>query len=287
MKTIKLLPIVLVLVMTFFSACTPGAPLTICHATEDPANPYEAIPVDSDGLKEHREHPNDFGPVPAGGCPTIPMVITDGRITICHATISETNPYREITVSVYGLAGHGPHEGDIFPAPERGCPDGPLDVSDDGNITICHNTGSETNPYDEITISLNALSGHDTHADDIIPAPENGCPTIPLVITEGKITICHRTSSATNPYREITVSVYGLAGHGTHEEDIFPAPEDGCPDSPLDISDEGKITICHNTGSETNPYVEITISLNGLNGHDAHEGDIIPAPESGCPTVQP
>lgn len=56
----------------------------------------------------------------------------------------------------------------------------------------------------------------------------------------------------------------------------------------------GKITICHATRSETNPYVEITISVNGLNGHGPeadphhHAGswkDIIPAPAGGCPTT--
>jgi hypothetical protein len=58
----------------------------------------------------------------------------------------------------------------------------------------------------------------------------------------------------------------------------------------------GKITICHATRSNTNPYVEITISVNGLHGHGPaddsrhHEGswkDIIPAPEGGCPTTVP
>lgn len=45
-----------------------------------------------------------------------------------------------------------------------------------------------------------------------------------------------------------------------------------------------KITICHATGSETNPYVQITVNVNGLNGHGGHAGDIIPAPAGGCPT---
>lgn len=46
----------------------------------------------------------------------------------------------------------------------------------------------------------------------------------------------------------------------------------------------GKTTICHSTGSDTNPYVEITISNNALPAHGRHhEGrDIIPAPEGGC-----
>jgi hypothetical protein len=56
----------------------------------------------------------------------------------------------------------------------------------------------------------------------------------------------------------------------------------------------GKITICHATKSHTNPYVEITISVNGLHGHGPaddphhHAGswkDIIPAPAGGCPTT--
>jgi hypothetical protein len=50
--------------------------------------------------------------------------------------------------------------------------------NNDGKITICHATGSETNPYVEITISVNALPAHERHQDgeDIIPAPAEGCP---------------------------------------------------------------------------------------------------------------
>ena len=45
-----------------------------------------------------------------------------------------------------------------------------------------------------------------------------------------KITICHKTGSAKNPYVEITVSYDSITdGHGTHEGDIIPAPESGCP----------------------------------------------------------
>jgi hypothetical protein len=44
--------------------------------------------------------------------------------------------------------------------------------------TICHSTGSETNPYVLITVSDNALKAHARHHDgrDIIPAPAGGCP---------------------------------------------------------------------------------------------------------------
>jgi hypothetical protein len=51
-------------------------------------------------------------------------------------------------------------------------------------------------------------------------------------------------------------------------------------------TDNGKTTICHATGSATNPYVQITVSNNALAAHSRHQGgrDIIPAPEAGCPS---
>ena len=45
----------------------------------------------------------------------------------------------------------------------------------------------------------------------------------------------------------------------------------------------GKIVICHATGSAGNPYVEIEVDRNGLNGHGDHPADLIPAPAEGCP----
>ncbi|MBP1693960.1 MAG: hypothetical protein H6Q37_1843 [Chloroflexi bacterium] len=49
-----------------------------------------------------------------------------------------------------------------------------------------------------------------------------------------------------------------------------------------------KISLCHATGSTTNPYVEITVSVAGAtHGHAKHPGDIIPAPAGGCPLSTP
>ncbi len=45
-----------------------------------------------------------------------------------------------------------------------------------------------------------------------------------------KITLCHATGSAANPYEEITVSVEDATdGHAKHTGDIIPAPVGGCP----------------------------------------------------------
>jgi hypothetical protein len=198
------------------------------------------------------------------------------------------------------------------------------DLLNGGKITICHVTGSTTDPYEQITIGLNELGAHATDKDDIIPAPAGGCPNkLEKGKNPGKIEICHATGSATNPYNEITVDYNGLVGHLSHPGDIIPAPEEGCPSvtaTPVlmtatptftvtltladtltetieptstltatptaTITGNGNqmITICHATGSSKKPYVMITISVNGLNGHSKHAGDIIPAPPGGCPT---
>ena len=43
------------------------------------------------------------------------------------------------------------------------------------------------------------------------------------------------------------------------------------------IHRDKKVTICHRTGSDSNPYVEITISENAWenNGHGNHDGDFV------------
>ncbi len=178
-----------------------------------------------------------------------------------------------------------------------------------GQITICHATDNATNPYDRMTVDFNVLTAHIDHKNDLIPASAGGCPkTVKTGSNDGKITICHATDSTTNPYNEITIDFNALRGHSNHEGDVISAPEGGCPlvtvtpaisvtptvtvtptmtttpATPTPGNNDGKITICHATGSSKNPYVMITVSVNGLNGHDKHPGDIIPAPAGGCST---
>jgi hypothetical protein len=56
----------------------------------------------------------------------------------------------------------------------------------------------------------------------------------------------------------------------------------------VEAGNPDKITICHRTGSPKKPYVQISVSRNAVqdgHGHGSHEGDLIPAPEGGCPTT--
>jgi len=293
---IKLLVITQILALTLLTACaTVGnalgtTPTNVCHATGDPANPYEEVTVNSTELvNEHLAHPNDIFPVPVGGCPASSVAASSGKIVICHVTGSEANPYNEISVSVNGLNGHGKHEGDIIPVPEGGCPANLVVSTPQDSSTVCHATGDTVTPYEELTVTSAELNEHLGHPNDFSPVPVTGCPTTLAVISEGMIAICHATGNAATPYEEFTVSVDGLDGHGVHEGDIIPVPEGGCPATNPVVTSPGnndKITICHATGSKKNPYNEITVSVNGLNGHGQHEGDIIPVPAGGCPTTK-
>jgi len=276
---------------------------------------------------------NDIFPVPAGGCPTAPPPPPPPpqRISLCHATGSATNPYVQLTINYTGLHGHEDHAGDIIPAPADGCPTPPPPQQ----ISLCHATGSETNPYVQLTINYTGLHGHEGHAGDIIPAPAGGCPTPP---PPQRISLCHATGSATNSYVQLTISYTGLHGHEGHAGDIIPAPVGGCPTPPPEVQfcqatgdpypyvvanaqlnpsnskpvgfnpakdiypvplggcptpppppppPPQQISLCHATGSATNPYVQLTISYTGLHGHEDHTGDILPMPAGGCPVPPP
>ena len=144
-----------------------------------------------------------------------------------------------------------------------------------------------------------------------------------------KVTICHATSSDHNPYEEITVSASSIDelnnkvwnGHGDHTGPVwsstlhgdwgdiippfgaFPGRNwtdagkailaNGCeippPTTTTTVPDTTKVTICHATASDTNPYESITVTLvlhrdddtlvaqpyeGDLNGHLGHTGPV-------------
>jgi Tol biopolymer transport system component len=118
---------------------------------------------------------------------------------------------------------------DIIPAPAEGCPivtsEPDPEVTSEPNpeitsepnpevtseptldtITVCHSTGSATNPYVEITVSYNAAAeghGHNDHLDDIIPMPAEGCP---LTLWAGGLNPLLLTVSAPSALTPITLA---------------------------------------------------------------------------------
>jgi|GEM_PF-3491469 len=221
--------------------------------------------IDFNALNQSSAAPNTSNNGPA---------VIDPVVTLCHATGSAVNPYESLTLSAAGAYnGHYSQDADdIIPAftynghsysalnmttanqaiYNNNCqvaavtPPNTPPVTTDADVTLCHATGSSTNPYDVITISAaGAYNGHySQHADDIIPSftyngqtygPQgdqtiltNGCvaaPVTPPVTTDADVTLCHATGSSTNPYVQITVSAAGAYnGHySQHANDIIPA----------------------------------------------------------------
>jgi len=122
-RTAKLVASILILAISLLAACSMSTQqVTTCRATGDPVNPYQEVIITKAQLNDYMGQSKDISPVPASGCPTSPLVVSNGKITICHATGSKTHPYNEITVSVNGLNGHANHPDDIIPAPASGCP---------------------------------------------------------------------------------------------------------------------------------------------------------------------
>jgi hypothetical protein len=195
----------------------------------------------------------------------------------------------------------------------------------DGKVGICHRTSSGGNPWVYIVVDANSIPAHQAHGDIIGVNSESEClalatPTVtptntltptntitptntfptatntPFSDPNAKVGICHRTSSAKNPYVHIVVSVNAVPAHQGHGDVINVSSQADCDAltsrtftptpvgaNPLSNGTSAKVGICHRTSSAKNPYVHIVVSVNAVPAHQGH-GDIIGADASECPT---
>ena len=111
-------------------------------------------------------------------------------------------------------------------------------------------------------------------AGAVVTAQGEGAATH-VTAAPSKLTVCHKTGSASNQWRRITVSSRAMANpksnsgkllraHLRHTGDAIVVGTAACPTAsatPAPTSTPAtKITICHKTGSNSNPYRRITIS---------------------------
>lgn len=68
-----------------------------------------------------------------------------------------------------------------------------------------------------------------------------------------KVTICHSTDSATNPYVKIKIAKAALKAHLRHRGDIIPAPAGGCPITPMSPTQGGIALSASLTGAAEVP----------------------------------
>jgi len=140
-------------------------------------------------------------------------------------------------------------------------------VTPPSKLTICHKTGSDSNPWRRITVSSRAMTNpnsksgrvlraHFRHTGDAIVVGTAACPSptatpAPTTTPATKITICHKTGSSTTPYRRITISSRAvtnpnspagkvLRGHMGHAGDLLLPGASACP--PGTQTNQAKLT---------------------------------------------
>ncbi|MDQ5825581.1 MAG: hypothetical protein M3441_15420, partial [Chloroflexota bacterium] len=104
-------------------------------------------------------------------------------------------------------------------------------------------------------------------------APSNTATTVPSgTSTATAMASSTGTSTATRTSTSVasTTATRTVTGTGTAMATASRTPGNG------------RVAICHRTGSERNPWVQIEVSENALPAHQAH-GDIYPVPPNGCP----
>ncbi len=131
--------------------------------------------------------------------------------------------------------------------------------------------------------------------------------------SSAKLTTCHKTGSTSNPFLRISISSRALTSpnssagrvlraHLLHTGDAIVVGTGSCPSASATpaptATPPAKITICHRTGSTTNPFRRITVSSRAvtnpnsgsgkiLRGHLRHVGDLILPGAPACPAGAP
>jgi hypothetical protein len=103
---------------------------------------------------------------------------------------------------------------------------------------------------------------------------------------KGKVGVCHKTGSATNPYVYQVIDVNAVAAHLKDGDIIGVNSQADCPKTVLATSQaQGSVAICHRTDSATNPYVFQVIDENAVPAH-VELGDIIGvSSQADCPAT--
>lgn len=158
-------------------------------------------------------------------------------------------------------------------------------------LTICHKTEAASNEWRRITVSSRAMTkpkstsgkllrAHLRHAGDAVVAGTGPCPSAqatpaPAATTPSRLTICHKTSAGTNPYRRITISSRAvtnpssesgklLRGHMGHTGDILLPGVTPCPPATSQQGVKLSATLAPVQGAGGSGTASITVRL-GLN----------------------
>jgi hypothetical protein len=289
---------------------------------------YDFLLLSSSELTTHQAHQgdiipitdrNDDGKIDLDDCGYTPP--PEEKTPICHKksqvhTSSDdgnnvdygqpSSKYDFLELTDSEVQTHMGHSGDIIPITDRN-DDGKIDLDDCGytpppeedKIYICHKTDSHDNRYDVLRLSHSAVETHRDHDGDIIPITDRNddgrideadCGHRPE--QDHKDPVCYRHD---NHYDFLQLTVDEMDDHQRRHSEITPI-DDRNDDGKIDLDDcgysppreEGKVTICHRTNSDKNPYEVLDVPHSAVDGegnndHTSHVadqthryGDIIP-----------
>lgn len=214
-----------------------------------------AITVDKNSLNGHGRHASDIIPAPTSGCTTnvtststttaiaksVSVAKPIETIEICHANAS--GAYVAIVVDeIASLNGHSDHVGDIFPAPQGGCP---------SNAAAATTTTTLRSGVALATTTTTATVQTRTSPSTSAPrATSTTAPTLRIPATiAGQVTVPSTTTSISPVIRATDVS-------------------------------SSYVQICHATSPGA--FVALYLMSNAAQAHAGHGNDIVPAPASGC-----
>jgi hypothetical protein len=282
----------------------PGASVTVCQVTGSASAPnYAQVQVRVDQVAAYlNEFPGSFvGSCPSsgGGGSTTPVATVD----VCQVTVAGgvTN-YAQVQVAIDQLQAFlNQHPGSF----QGTCPTGSGDtggtgggtggvVPVNGSVTVCRVTGSVSAPdYALATVAVNDLAAYLNRnpGSFVGSCPTSGSPAgSPGSLPNGFVTICSLTGSLSAPrYAQLTVAVTDLQAALNRRPGSFvgACPTAGDLNGNPGPVPSGFATICRLTGNATTPYTTLTVAVSQLGAYLNQAGNILAAPNGGCPTAVP
>ncbi|MBA3734728.1 MAG: hypothetical protein H0W90_05960 [Actinobacteria bacterium] len=286
-------------------AALPGASVTVCQVTGSASAPnYAQVDVSVDQVAAYlNQYPGSFvGACPSGGSggTTTPIA----TVNVCQVTVAGgVTSYAQVQVAVDQLQAFlnqnpGSFQG-ACPASSGGGTGGTGGgtggvVPVNGSVTVCRVTGSASAPdYALLTVAVSDLAAYlnQNSGSFVGTCPSSGAPAgSPGLLPNGFVTLCSLTGSLSAPqYAQVTVALTDLQAALNRQPGSFvgACPTAGDVNGNPGPVPSGFATICRLTGNATTPYATLTVAVSRLGAYLNQAGNILAAPNGGCPTAVP
>ncbi|HEV2590292.1 MAG TPA: hypothetical protein VGU02_00235 [Gaiellaceae bacterium] len=279
----------------------PSAAVTVCQVTGSASAPnYAQVQVRADQVAAYlNEFPGSFvGSCPSsGGGGSTPPVAT---VDVCQVTVvGGVTHYAEVQVALDQLQAFlNQHAGSF----QGACPTGgggsggtqggtgPVN----GAVTVCRVTGSASVPnYALAKVAVKDLAAYlnQNPGSFVGSCPAAGSPAgSPGPLPNGFVTLCSLTGSLSAPrYAQLTVALSDLQAALNRRPGSYvgACPTAGDVNGNPGPVPSGFATICRLTGNAKTPYATLTVAVSQLGAYLNQAGNILAAPNGGCPTALP